>query len=205
MSGAVRSSRARRRSAGTAGVAVRIRAARPGEAAAVARVMRAAARGQRGRYPGALLAIWGSLPALYHRWAMSAGHERYLVAVRGARLLGYAAWRGGEVTAVFVLPSAGGRGLGARLLARAEAGARAEGARRLTVVAARGAVPFYLANGWRAGRPVRSALPGGAALPAARMWKAGAAADPEWPGARDQVSPHAAGSRARPPTAGRPA
>jgi GNAT superfamily N-acetyltransferase len=151
--------------------AVRIRRARPGEAAAVTGVMRAAVRGQRGRYPAAVLAAWGSLPALYHRWAMGAGGERYLVAARGVRLLGYAAWRGGEVTALFVRPGEAGRGLGARLLARVEAAARAAGARRLTVVAARGAVRFYLAQGWRAGRPVRSPLPGGGVLPAMRMWK----------------------------------
>jgi GNAT superfamily N-acetyltransferase len=132
--------------------------------------MRAAVRGQRGRYPAALLAAWGSLPALYHRWAMTAGGERYLVAARGARLLGYAAWRGGEVTALFVRPGEAGRGLGARLLGRVEAAARAAGVRRLTVVAAPAAVPFYTARGWRVGRPVRSPLPGGGALPAVRLW-----------------------------------
>ncbi len=137
----------------------------------MALVMRAAVRGQRGRYGEALLAAWGSLPALYHRWAMTAGGERYLVAARGARLLGYAAWRGGEVTALFVRPGEAGRGLGARLLARVEAAARAEGARRLTAVAALEAVPFYLAHGWRLGRPVGSPLPGGGALPAVRMCK----------------------------------
>jgi putative acetyltransferase len=152
-------------------VVVRLRFARPAEAATVARVMRAAVRGQRGRYPAALLTAWGGLPALYHRWAMTAGGERYLVAVRGAQLLGYAAWRGGEVTALFVRPGEAGRGLGARLLSRVEAAARATGARRLTVVAARGVVPFYTAHGWRPGRPVRSPLPGGGALPARRMWK----------------------------------
>ena len=150
---------------------VRIRRARPGEAAGVARVMRAAVRGQRRAYPAPLLAAWGRLPALYHRWAMTAGGERYLVAARGPRLLGYVAWRGGELTALFVRPDEAGRGLGARLLARAEAGARAGGARRLTLVAARGAVPFYVAHGWRPGRPARSPLPGGGALPALRMWK----------------------------------
>jgi putative acetyltransferase len=150
---------------------VRLRRARPAEAAAVARVMRAAVRGQRGRYPAALLSAWGGLPALYHRWAMTAGGERYLVAARGTRLLGYAAWRGGEVTALFVRPGEAGRGLGARLLAGVEAAARAAGAGRLTAVAARGAVPFYLVQGWRAGRPVWTPLPGGLALPAVRMWK----------------------------------
>jgi GNAT superfamily N-acetyltransferase len=133
--------------------------------------MRAAVRGQRGRYPAELLAAWGRLPALYHRWAMTAGGERYLVAVCGERLLGYVAWRGGELTALFVRPEAAGRGLGARLLARAAAAARGGGARRLTMVAARAAVPFYLAQGWRRGRSTCSPLPGGGALPAVRMWR----------------------------------
>ena len=150
---------------------VSLRAGRLADAPALARVMRSAVRGQAGRYPASVLAAWGALPALYHRWAMTAGGERYLVAARGARLLGYAAWRGGEVTALFVRPGEAGRGQGARLLAGVEAAARAAGAGRLTAVAAKGAVPFYLAQGWRAGRPVWSPLPGGLALPAVRMWK----------------------------------
>jgi len=161
----------RRRARGRLVGAVRIRSVRLEEAAAIARVMRAAVRGQQGRYPAALLAAWGRLPALYHRWAMSAGGERYVVAARGPRLLGYAAWRGGELTALFVRPEESRRGLGSMLLARVEAEARAAGADRLTLVAALGAVPFYLAHGWRAGRALRSPLPGGGGLPAARMWK----------------------------------
>jgi putative acetyltransferase len=150
---------------------VRIRPARLEEAAAIARVMRAAVLGQRGRYPARTVEAWSRLPALYHRWAMTAGGERYLVAVRAGRLLGYAAWRGGELTALFVRPEAAGHGLGARLLRRLEAVARAGGAHRLTMVAARAVVPFYLAKGWRLGRRTRSALPGGGALPAVRLWQ----------------------------------
>jgi len=151
--------------------AIRIRPGRPEEAAAVARVMRAAVLGQRGRYPEAVLAAWARLPALYHRWAMTAGGERYVVAVRRGRLVGYAAWRGEELTALFVRPGEGGRGLGARLLARIVAEAVAGGARRLTMVAAPGVVDYYAARGWRRGRPVRSPLPGGGALLARRMSK----------------------------------
>lgn len=152
---------------------VRIRGGRPEEAAAIARVMRAAVLGQRGRYPERLLAAWARLPALYHRWAMTAGGERYLVAVRGGRLIGYAAWRAGELTALFVRPAEAGRGLGAKLLARIEAEAVAGGARRLRMVAAPGVAAYYAARGWRRGRPVRSPLPGGGALPAVRMTKSG--------------------------------
>ena len=158
---------------GVARGTVRLRSGRLGEAGAVARVMRAAVRGQRGRYPAALLEAWGGLPALYHRWAMSAGGERYLVAERGGEVVGYAAWRGAEVTALFVRPDAAGRGIGARLLARAEAAARRGGASRLVAVAAREAVAFYAAHGWRAGRPEWTPLPGGGELPAVKMVKRG--------------------------------
>jgi GNAT superfamily N-acetyltransferase len=153
---------------------VRLRRGRPDDASAIARVMRSAVRGQAGRYPAALLAAWGGLPPLYHRWAMTAGGERYLLAERGGLLLGYGAWRPAgsgraEVTALFVRPSAGGRGLGGRLLARVAAAARRAGAARLTVVAARAAAPFYAAHGWRRVGGASSPLPGGARLPAVRL------------------------------------
>jgi len=156
--------------------AIRLRGADLGDAADMARVMRAAVRAEAGHYPAALLAAWGALPALYHRWALAAGGEARVVATRGGRVVGFAGWRGREVTALFVLPAAAGRGLGRRLLARAEAGAAraaagVAGPARLTVVAARGAVPFYLACGWRGGPAVRDPLPGGGGLPARRMWK----------------------------------
>jgi len=153
---------------------LRLRRGRPEDAPAIARVMRAAVAGEAGRYPARDLAAWGSPPALYHRWAMAVGGEAYLVAEQAGRLLGYAAFRPGEVTALFVRPSAAGRGLGARLLARAEAGARAgdgPAASRLSLLAARAAVPFYAAHGWRPLRAARSPLPGGRWLPAVRMGK----------------------------------
>jgi GNAT superfamily N-acetyltransferase len=149
---------------------VRIRRASVIDAPAIARVMAAAVRGQAGRYPARLLAAW-AVPALYHRWAMGPGGETCLVGEEGGRVLGYAAFRGGEVTALFVRPSAAGRGLGARLLAAAEAAAARGGARRLTLVAARAAAPFYAAHGWRPLGPARSPLPGRLALPAVRMAK----------------------------------
>lgn len=149
----------------------RLRRGRPADAPAIARVMRAAVAGEAGRYPARDLAAW-ALPALYHRWAMAAGGETYLLAGRGGRLLGYAAFRRGEVTALFVRPGAAGRGLGTRLLARAEAGARAGAADgRVTLLSARGAVAFYAALGWRRRRAVRSPLPGGRWLDAVRMVK----------------------------------
>jgi N-acetylglutamate synthase-like GNAT family acetyltransferase len=149
---------------------VRIRRARVADAPAIARVMRVAARGARGAYPARTLAAWGSLPALYHAWAMTAGGETYLVAEQAGRALGYAGLRGGEVTALFVRPSAARRGVASALLARIEALARRRGARRLVVDAARSGVAFYRARGFTGGRTVRVPLPGGA-LGAVRMTK----------------------------------
>ena len=148
-----------------------LRRARAHDAPAIARVMRAAVAGEAGRYPARDLAAWGSLPPLYHRWAMTAGGETYLLAERAGRLVGYAAWRAGEVTALFVRPSAAGRGLGTRLFTRAEAAACRGAKGRLTLLAARAVAPFYAAHGWRAVGPERSPLPGGRSLPAVRMVK----------------------------------
>ena len=87
--------------------------------------MRASIRGlARPFYSPARIAAWSSLPPLYHRWAMTAGGEAYVVAEEGGRVVGYAARRGREVTAVFVLPSRARAGLGAALLARVERDAR---------------------------------------------------------------------------------
>jgi putative acetyltransferase len=145
----------------------------------MARVMRAVAFAEAERYPAGLAAAWGSLPALYHRWAMTAGGEARVVAVAGGRVVGFAGWRGREVTTLFVLPRAAGRGVGTRLLAAAEDGAAGGSAaaprggrpRTLTLVAARAAVPFYLRHGWRDRGPASSPLPGGRRLPARRLAK----------------------------------
>jgi GNAT superfamily N-acetyltransferase len=96
---------------------------------------------------------------------MSAGGERYFVAVRGGAIAGYAALRGAELTAVFVHPGAARRGIGAALVARVEREARRRGARRLVVRAALSALPFYEALGFAGRRAIAVPLPGGAALP----------------------------------------
>jgi N-acetylglutamate synthase-like GNAT family acetyltransferase len=102
---------------------------------------------------------------------MTAGGERYLVAERAGRLVGYAARREGEVTAVFVAPAHARTGVGAALLAALERQARREGAGSLFVLAARSAVGFYAAAGYRGGPRVAVPLPGGVALPAVRLRK----------------------------------
>jgi len=146
--------------------AVRIRPARLDDAAALARVMRAAIRGlARGAYPPRLLAAWARLPPVYHRWAMTAGGETLLVAVRGDRVVGYVGVRGAEVTALFVYPGVARRGIAARLLGRVEREAARRGVRRVTVRAARSGEAFYAARGYLPVRRISVPLPGGASLP----------------------------------------
>lgn len=149
-----------------------IRRARPEDAPALARTMRASIRGlARAAYDPRQIAAWSSLPSLYHAWAMTAGGETVFVAERAGRILGYASLRGGEVTALFVRPSAAGRGLGSTLLSRVEREARRRGRARLVLLASRNAAAFYRARGWAGSRTTRVPLPGGGALAAVRLWR----------------------------------
>jgi GNAT superfamily N-acetyltransferase len=150
---------------------LRLRRARLADATALAGVMRSAVRGlARGSCSPRQLAAWSSLPPLYHAWAMTAGGESYLVATRGGAVVAYGARRGGEVTAVFVRPGAARRGVGAALVARLERDAAREGVRTLRIRAARSAIPFYEAIGFRGGRALSVPLPG-ARLPGRLLTK----------------------------------
>jgi putative acetyltransferase len=152
---------------------LRIRRATLSDARACAAVMRAAIRAlPPDALPARARAAWASLPALYHRWAMGPGAETYLVAEEAGRLLGYAAIRGGELTAAFVRPRAQGAGVGRALVQAAARRARRGGARALHVLAARSAEGFYAALGFRRIAPARAPLPGGVALAAVRMRRA---------------------------------
>ncbi len=155
---------------------VRIRRARLGDAAALARVQRASVRGlARGAYTERQIALWTRLGPLYYAWALGAGGELAFVAERGGRVVGFAALlarRRAEVTAVFVRPADAGRGVGSALLARVEAEARRRGIRRLVVKASLNGAPFYRARGYARPRPIRVPLPDGAALDALQLTKA---------------------------------
>ncbi|MFT3913591.1 MAG: GNAT family N-acetyltransferase [Anaeromyxobacteraceae bacterium] len=140
------------------------------DAPACARVMRAAILGlARGTVPARTLAAWSSLPPLYHRWAMSVGGERYLVAEHRGRVVAYAALHGRELSACFVHPRHARRGLGARLVRTLLARARRAGHASVVALAAPGAVPFYEALGFRYGPAVRVPLPGGVAVRAVKL------------------------------------
>ncbi|MGC4001200.1 MAG: GNAT family N-acetyltransferase [Anaeromyxobacter sp.] len=149
---------------------LRRRDAGRGAGAAAARALRRGAR--------RLVQPAGALPPLGH----GPGGEAYLVAERAGRVVGYAARRGGEVTAVFVRPAAQGRGVGAALVAALAEAARAEGRRALRVDAARPAIGFYRALGFTVRERLDVPLPGGAVLPAARMVRAARGPSVEtWP------------------------
>ncbi len=151
---------------------VRLRKARLSDAAAVARVMRASIRRLAwSTYTQRQIAAWSSLPSLYHAWAMTAGGEEHVVAEERGRIVGYAARRGGEVTAVFVSPAQARTGVGSALLARVERAAGRDGARTLFTRAALNAAAFYRARGFRGARHVRVPLPGGRSLVALLLRK----------------------------------
>jgi GNAT superfamily N-acetyltransferase len=184
---------------------VKLRRGRPADAGAIAAVMRAAIRAvPAGAQSRAALAAWAALPPLYHRWAMGPGGERYVVATGAGgrpRLVGYAARRGAELSAVFVRPSAAGRGVGAALVAAVARAARRAGARSLRVVAAEDAVPFYGRLGFRGARRVEVPLPGGVTLAARAMSRPlGGAASGVSSGTRGR---RGASRRSRARTAGR--
>lgn len=180
-----------------------IRPARLADAPALAAAMRAAIQAvPPGAHPAPALAAWARLPPLYHRWAMGPGGESYRVAERAGRVVGYAARRGPELTALFVRPRAQRTGVGRALVAAIARNARRAGARSLRVDAALGAAPFYRALGFAAGRARRVPLPGGGALGAVRMTlplrPAGIRAG------RRAGETGSAGSAPTPPGAGRP-
>ena len=151
-------------------LAFHIHAGRPWEARDCGVSMRSAIRAlPPGRHPASALVAWGSLPTLYHRWAMGPGGEQYLVAQRGGKQLGFAARRGGELTAVFVRPPEQGRGVGRALVFAAARGARRNGYLLLRVTAALAAVPFYARLGFRPGASAWVPLPSGPPLRAQRM------------------------------------
>jgi GNAT superfamily N-acetyltransferase len=151
---------------------IHIRKARLSDAPEVAAVMRASIRRLAcGFYSPRQIAAWSSLPPLYHLWAMTAGGEEYLVAEESGRLVGYAARRGREISAVFVERRRARAGVGGALLSRLERNARRGGARIVVTRAALSGAPFYRARGFSGGRRIRVPLPDGGALVALLLWK----------------------------------
>lgn len=97
----------------------------------------------------------------------------FVVAELEGRVVGFAIadLPGAELNALYVAPSAGGRGVGSALLEAAEARARAAGVARLTLKATLNAVSFYEEAGYVRLCSARHALPGGRELPCVGMAK----------------------------------
>ena len=134
---------------------------------------RAILGGCRGHYAEDVLDEWVHRPMPAGFSARIARHY-YLIAEAGGRAVGFAALKriAHEVDAVFVVPQVFGTGLGAKLLGRIEARARATGLRLLTLNASLNAVPFYRRAGYRALRPAVHVSATGLRIPCVRMRKA---------------------------------
>jgi GNAT superfamily N-acetyltransferase len=96
------------------------------------------------------------------------GAKRYAViddhgGAFGGGLYGWLAWGWLVIDLAFVPPELRRRGVGARLLARFEALARAEGVRRarLNTASFQGALPFYLRQGFEVFAELPVTAPGG--------------------------------------------
>ena len=77
----------------------------------------------------------------------------------------------GRIRAFFVAPSAARQGLGSRLMRHCEQQAAAAGFTTLELAATMPGVPLYLASGFVVTEPFEVQLPGGIAVPLARMRK----------------------------------
>lgn len=77
----------------------------------------------------------------------------------------------GRIRAFFVAPSAARQGLGRMLMEHCQREAAAAGFRTLELAATMPGVPLYLASGFEVTEPFEIALPGGVAVPLARMRK----------------------------------
>ncbi len=153
--------------------ALTIRRAREEDADAVGRVHRGAIRElARGHYTDEQIEAWsGPRPAGH--FAKVIGAKEFYVAEEGGEVVGFGSLDAGacEVDAVYVAPSAAGRGVGMRLLLAVEERARELGLKSLRVSASLNAVGFYE----RAGFELRAAgahrLWNGVDLPCAHMTK----------------------------------
>jgi GNAT superfamily N-acetyltransferase len=148
-----------------------IRLAAPDDANALADVHRAAVRGLAGPYTATEIDAWiAGIESAGYVQAMQAG-EVFFLAARDDTVLGFAARRAAEITALYVHPAATRQGVGGALLTAVEASAWADGHRTLRLDASLPAVPFYRRRGYREVSPVSHTLRDGTPLAAVRMDK----------------------------------
>jgi putative acetyltransferase len=97
--------------------------------------------------------------------------ERMWVAERDGAVAAFASLCGDQVNAVYVHPDHARRGIGTRLLRKAEEVATAQGVSRLLLSASLTAVPFYQANGYQIIEECQHRLSNGVTLRCVRMSK----------------------------------
>ncbi|MCB9749431.1 MAG: GNAT family N-acetyltransferase [Myxococcales bacterium] len=149
-----------------------IRRASADDAPGIAAVHVASIRGLASvSYTPAQIDAWtqGKTPDRY-RQAL-AGGEVMFAAARGREIVGFSAWQGDEVRAVYVAPAWARRGVGRQLLAAVERDALARGVRALRLSASLNAAPFYAARGYVERRRCSHALRSGDVLECVEMHK----------------------------------
>lgn len=127
-----------------------LRAARPGDGAALYEVTRRSVESlARGHYRPDQLAGWmGERTAATYEAVIAGG--RTVVAEEKGVVVGFVDAEPGEVTRLFLLPEAAGRGLGRRLLEIGIAAARRDHAGPIRIEATLNAQSFYERHGFRA-------------------------------------------------------
>jgi putative acetyltransferase len=129
-----------------------------------------------GWYSEQEITVWiGRLDADGYRRAMQT--HVMVVAERDGAVVGFGELDplGGEIVAIYVVPTAAGTGVGSTLLAHLEETARAAGHARLTLCASLNGEAFYARRGWRPGAREKHRLTPGVAVDCVRMDKALAA------------------------------
>ena len=151
----------------------RIRRAGPDDGPAIEAIHAAAVRaGYRQHYPPADVHAWIAGMATW-RVGIDPGRRDVLLAEEGERVVGFAALdaAAGDVTAVYVDPTAWRHGVGGGLLDAVETIARLRGVATARLDASLNAVAFYETAGWRRERDAARTLPGGRTIACVAMTK----------------------------------
>jgi putative acetyltransferase len=150
-----------------------VRPARAGDEAGVFQVHVRAIRETASRcYSAEQIAAWsGNLRPDIYTGTIAAG--RLFVAEESGQVVGFGDLdvASGEVTAIYVVPEAQGRGVGGALLEEAENRARQAGLREIRLVSSVNAVAFYERRGFVSSGPSLHTLRNGAVLESEKMHK----------------------------------
>lgn len=149
-----------------------IRPAIPGDAIGICRVHQRAVRLLcRGDYTAPQIEAWVGPRRPEDYIAALVDGERLWVASAAGRVVGFAGVKGHELTACYVDPDQGRRGIGQRLLRAVGSVALTEGAACLVVMSSLTALEFYHRAGYGADQPRTHRLRSGMTIPCVRLAK----------------------------------